>query len=209
PAELSAAATAGAGRSGNPRKDPGAQAGEHAPELAGQSLFDFSPDVPLQAEREERLGNEKDRRDEYLEQIVRERRLAALEYVADELEDPASDEERTEPHPPRCHAGPRRQFCGKKERTERDRRGYSERHIQEKVVRENCAEENVREGHAFAQGYPVHRDQDREDDRGHTDEVGESVPAIAMVGGVDRHLLIKSLHSGSVGRSSYRYNSKL
>jgi len=41
PAELSAAAAAGAGRSGNPRKDPGAQAGGHAPQLAGQPPFDF------------------------------------------------------------------------------------------------------------------------------------------------------------------------
>ncbi len=189
PAELSAAAAAGAGRSGNPRKDPGAQAGKHAPQLTGQSSFDFCEKVAFQAERKERLGHEKDRRDEYLEQIVRERGPAAFEHVAHELE------ECTEPHPPRCSAGPARYFRCKKERTDRDRRGESERHIQEKVVRENRAEENVREGHAFAQGYPVHRDQDREDDRGHTDEVGEPVPAIAMVGGVDRHLFVESFHA--------------
>src|SRR2546422_2146923 len=62
-------------------------------------------------------------------------------------------------------------------------------------VRENRAEEQVRECHAFAEGYPAHRDQDRENDRGYTDEVGDSVPAIAMVGGVDRHLLLESFHA--------------
>src|SRR2546422_7177064 len=37
-------------------------------------------------------------------------------------------------------------------------------------VRENRAEEQVRECHAFAEGYPAHRDQDRENDRGRSEE---------------------------------------
>src|SRR5207248_2024397 len=122
PAELSAAAAAGAGRGADPRKDPGAQAGGHAPELAGQPLFDFSPDVALQTERKEDLGHEKDRRDEYLEQIVRKRGPAAFEHVAHELEDPASGEECAGPDPARRNTRPGGESRGKKERTDRDRR---------------------------------------------------------------------------------------
>ena len=47
-------------------------------------------------ERKEQLRAEKDRRDEDLEQVVRQRGLASLEGVTDELQGPAADEEARE-----------------------------------------------------------------------------------------------------------------
>src|SRR5712672_1094641 len=163
--------------------------------------FDLLHHVALQAEGEEDLGDEEDGGDEYLKQIVGERGLAPFEHVADELKDPASNEKYAGPGPARCDAGCGGELRSVEERANCDRRGESERHIEQKVVRENRAQENVREGHAFAQRYPSHRDQDSENDRGDTDEVREPVPAIAMVGGVERQLFLERFHAASGCRS--------
>jgi len=66
----------------------------------------------------------------------------------------------------------------------------------------------VREGHAFAQRYPSHRDQDGENDRGDADEVREPVPAIAMVGGVERQLFLERFHAAPVAEVSSSYASR-
>jgi hypothetical protein len=63
--------------------------------------------------------------------------------MADELEDPASNEN-TPDRSSRCDAGSGG-GCGVEERNGCDRRGERERHVEQKVVRENRTQENVRE----------------------------------------------------------------
>jgi hypothetical protein len=53
----------------------------------------------LVSQGKEDFRRKENRRDEDLEQVIRERRLAALEHVADKLQDPATDEKDAKPDP--------------------------------------------------------------------------------------------------------------
>src|SRR5262245_29252368 len=123
-----------------------------------QAGFDFVADVELQAEREKDFGDEKDRCDENLEEIVREGGFAAFEDVADQLQDPPPDEEGAGPDPARGGAGARGEPSQGVESPGDDRRRDRERDVEKEVIREHRREKDVREREAVADLHPA---QDR------------------------------------------------
>src|SRR5262249_18480247 len=88
------------------------------------------------AEREENLRAKENRRDEDLEQVVDERRPAPLEHVADELQDPAADEEHAEPGPGASRAAGREQLGEPDERAEYGEHRHRKGEIENEVIRQ-------------------------------------------------------------------------
>jgi len=151
----------------------------------------------LVAQREEDFRGEEDRRDEDLEQVVGERRLAALEHVADQLQDPAADEQHREPDPTLHRAQVGDVLPEENQRRGDREHGQRQRHVEEEVIEHHRAGEHHGRRDRQAAGVeadPRERNEQRQDDRGHADEVRGLVARVLVVRGIEAHLLFDRFH---------------
>src|SRR5437773_2139438 len=154
------------------------------------------------AYRKGELRAEKNRRDEDLEQVVGERGLAALEHMADELQDPAADEQHAEPDPALSRALFGDSFSRPNKNASNQKHSERERHVKQEVVEQHRRSEQhcgADRDAAELDARPGKRDEERQHDRRHAYEVSSLVARVLVVCRVKPHLLFESFHVEAPG----------
>src|SRR2546423_9970511 len=109
--------------------------------------------------------------------------------MADELQDPAADEERREPDPAGGGAERGDALTGPEKRAEDEHHGEAEREIEREVI----SEHDGREDHAGADAIdaqPSERNEERQHDHRHADEMRRLVARILALRAIYGHLIL-------------------
>jgi len=119
--------------------------------------------------------------------------------MADELQDPAADEQEHEPDPALNRAESGDLLASPDQRAGDHEHGQRQRHVEHEVVGEHDRGEHHRGAdgdvaQADLEADPRERNEEREHDRRHADEVRGLVAAILVIGRVDAHLVFDGFH---------------
>src|SRR5260370_2275216 len=122
--------------------------------------------------------------------------------MADELQDPAADEQHAEPGPAPGRALRGNEIPRPDERDADDEHGERERHVEQEVVEQHRRSEQHRGADRDAaelDARPGKPDEERQHDRRHADEVHSLVARVLVVRRIKRHLLFESFHVEAPG----------